>query len=113
MPEYALPATRYAVSGDISIAFQTIGEAPHDIVMGSRFMVACRIRASASRIHRIPQTACKIRANCQLRQKGARTVRPNLGGAYRQRQTSGYRRILAGIDNLSQTAQGRGVALEQ
>ena len=33
MGDFVLPATRYAVSGDINIAYQTMGDGPIDIVM--------------------------------------------------------------------------------
>jgi class 3 adenylate cyclase len=33
MSDFVLPATRYAVSGDINIAYQTMGDGPIDIVM--------------------------------------------------------------------------------
>jgi pimeloyl-ACP methyl ester carboxylesterase len=33
MNDFALPATRYALSGDVSIAYQVIGDGPIDLVM--------------------------------------------------------------------------------
>jgi hypothetical protein len=33
MNDFVLPATRYAMSGDCSIAYQVMGEAPIDLVM--------------------------------------------------------------------------------
>jgi hypothetical protein len=33
MNDFALPITRYALSGDVSIAFQVIGDGPIDLVM--------------------------------------------------------------------------------
>jgi class 3 adenylate cyclase len=33
MSEYALPETRYALSGEVNVAYQTMGEGPIDIVM--------------------------------------------------------------------------------
>jgi hypothetical protein len=33
MNDFVLPATRYALSGDVSIAYQVMGEAPIDLVM--------------------------------------------------------------------------------
>ena len=33
MNDFVLPATRYALSGDCSIAYQVMGEAPIDLVM--------------------------------------------------------------------------------
>jgi pimeloyl-ACP methyl ester carboxylesterase len=33
MDEFILPVTRYALSGDINIAYQTIGDGPVDIIL--------------------------------------------------------------------------------
>ena len=33
MNDFVLPATRYALSGDVSIAYQVMGDAPIDIIM--------------------------------------------------------------------------------
>ena len=33
MNDFVLPATRYALNGDVSIAYQVMGEAPIDLVM--------------------------------------------------------------------------------
>src|ERR1700761_8641829 len=33
MNDFALPATRYALSGDVSIAYQVMGDGPVDLVM--------------------------------------------------------------------------------
>src|ERR1700679_1440322 len=33
MPDFELPETRYALSGDVNIAYQTMGEGPVDIVV--------------------------------------------------------------------------------
>ena len=33
MNDFALPVTRYALSGDVSIAFQVMGDGPIDLVM--------------------------------------------------------------------------------
>jgi hypothetical protein len=33
MSDFVLPDTRYAVSGDINIAYQTIGDGPTDIIL--------------------------------------------------------------------------------
>jgi hypothetical protein len=33
MSDFALPETRYAVSGDVNIAYQKMGDGPVDIIM--------------------------------------------------------------------------------
>jgi hypothetical protein len=33
MSDFALPETRYALSGDVNIAYQTMGDGPVDIIM--------------------------------------------------------------------------------
>src|SRR3977135_3162853 len=38
MNDFALPETRYAVSGDINIAYQTMGSGPVDIIMVPGFV---------------------------------------------------------------------------
>src|SRR5206468_3001528 len=38
MPEPALPETRYALSGDINIAYQVLGDGPIDLVMVPGFI---------------------------------------------------------------------------
>jgi hypothetical protein len=35
MDDFALPVTRYALSGDVSIAYQVMGDGPVDLVMGT------------------------------------------------------------------------------
>ena len=38
MPEFVLPETRYAQSGDVSIAYQVMGEGPTDLIMVPGFV---------------------------------------------------------------------------
>src|SRR5256886_12090468 len=38
MNDFALPETRYAVSGDVNIAYQTMGSGPVDIIMVPGFV---------------------------------------------------------------------------
>lgn len=38
MSEFELPVTHYALSGDINIAYQTMGEGPTDIILVPGFM---------------------------------------------------------------------------
>jgi hypothetical protein len=38
MTDFALPETHYALSGDVNIAYQTMGEGPIDIILVPGFM---------------------------------------------------------------------------
>jgi pimeloyl-ACP methyl ester carboxylesterase len=38
MTEFVLPETRYALSGDVNLAYQVMGDGPVDIVMVPGFM---------------------------------------------------------------------------
>jgi pimeloyl-ACP methyl ester carboxylesterase len=38
MNDFALPITRYALSGDVSIAYQTIGDSPVDLILAPGFL---------------------------------------------------------------------------
>ncbi len=43
MIDFQLPETRYAQSGDASIAYQVMGDGPIDMIIGPRLRVAYRV----------------------------------------------------------------------
>jgi hypothetical protein len=59
MSEFALPETRYALSGDVNIAYQVMGAGPVDIIMVPGVFLVWRRRDAAWRYrgihHRTPR----------------------------------------------------------
>jgi hypothetical protein len=53
MSDFELPVTRYALSGDINIAHQTMGDGPVDIILVPGFVnnatsITCKVLALSS-----------------------------------------------------------------
>jgi hypothetical protein len=40
MADFELPATHYAQSGEVSVAYQTMGAGPIDVVLGPRLITS-------------------------------------------------------------------------
>lgn len=53
MPDFILPETRYALSGDVNIAYQVMGAGPVDVIMAPGVVSHVEFLHEMPRIHRI------------------------------------------------------------
>jgi len=78
MSDFVLPVTRYALSGEVNIAYQTMGDGPVDIIHGPGANFARRIRPRVPRLYGLFAPSFDIRPRRYIRQERARIVRSRI-----------------------------------
>ncbi len=96
------PKTHYARSGDVSIAYQVLGEGPSDLVMVFGYVSNIEVIWEEPMLARFLERLSQVRPPHRVRQARHRTVRPGQrhaepGSAHgRRARRDGRRRIEAG-----------------
>ena len=81
MTDFQLPETRYAQSGDVSIAYQVMGDGPIDLILVPGYVSHIEFVARITRRHCIYTAAGKLCPRGDVRQERARAVGPDGGRA--------------------------------
>ena len=79
MNDLTLPATQYALSGEISIAYQVMGDGPVDLIMVPGLVSHIEFGHEFAWIYGILTSPIDVRTRSHFRQAGPGLVRPNLG----------------------------------
>jgi hypothetical protein len=60
MNDFVLPVTRYALSDDVNIAYQTLGDGPIDLIYRPRYSFTYRFLSRILRVYVFPASPFKI-----------------------------------------------------
>ena len=75
MNDFALPETRYALSGDVNIAYQVMGEGPVDIILIPGVVSHVDFMHEISEYYRIFTPPIELRPRRCFRQTGPGIIR--------------------------------------
>ena len=67
MTEFVLPETRYALSGDVNVAYQVMGNEPVDIIMVPGFISHIEFRHQTARLYRFFASPFELRTRGDVR----------------------------------------------